>query len=79
MNAQINLGILYATTEALSAYERDYAEAHKWLLIAAKLGSEDAVRIDKKLQPFITTKEMAEGEKRMQAWFENHTCTQQRN
>jgi TPR repeat protein len=73
-SAQRNLGILYAITRTKKRWERDYAEAVKWLMVASMLGDKKANETISKLERFTTTTEQAEGEKRMQAWLESHAC-----
>jgi TPR repeat protein len=66
---QINLGILYVEGQGTA---QDYAEAYKWWALAKENGSESAKSNLEKLEPNMTPEQIAEGQRRMDAWKKAH-------
>jgi TPR repeat protein len=59
--AQNNLGVCYARNEGVA---KDWVEAYKWLLLAARQGHEDAKKNIAMLESKLTPDQIAEGQKR---------------
>jgi hypothetical protein len=68
-NVQTNLGLLYAEGQGTA---QDYAEAYKWWALAKENGSEDAKSNLEKLEPKMTPEQIAEGQRRVEAWKKTH-------
>jgi TPR repeat protein len=59
--AQRNLGVCYANGEGVM---KDYVEAYKWWLLAARQGHEDAKKDMTMLESAMTPEQITEGQKR---------------
>jgi len=73
VNALNNLGALFINIEPPA---RDYSEAYKWFLLAAKKGDPGAIRNRNVLLQYSSSAELKEGKRRMQAWIDDHACMQ---
>ena len=65
--AQMQLGYLYARGESVS---QDYAEAYKWIELAATAGLDEAITQRDVIINVITPEQIAEGERRAKEWLE---------
>ena len=59
--AQYNLGVRYYNGEGVA---KDWVEAYKWLLLAARQGDEDAKKNITELESKLTPEQIADGKKR---------------
>jgi hypothetical protein len=62
---QVNLGILYVEGQGTA---QDNVEAYKWWALARENGSDDAKSNLEKLEPKMTPEQIAEGQRRVEAW-----------
>jgi uncharacterized protein len=59
--AQFNLNVCYYSGEGVA---KDYVEAYKWALLAARQGDEDAKKSMTVLEGKLTSEQIADGQKR---------------
>lgn len=71
LDAQFQLGSFYGRTPAP---QRDFVEAHKWLMVATARGHEEAKNTNKILRRFTSVAELREGNRRHKEWIKEHTC-----
>lgn len=71
LGAQFQLGSFYGRTPAP---QRDFVEAHKWLMVATARGHEEAKDINKILRRFTSVAELREGNRRHKEWIKEHDC-----
>jgi TPR repeat protein len=64
-----NLGILHAEGQGTA---QDYAEAYKWWALDKENGDADAKSNLEKLEPKMTPEQIAEGQRRVEAWKKAH-------
>lgn len=67
--AQTALAIMHVEGQGT---EKDPAEAYKWWTLAAQAGDADAKSNLEKLKPDITPEQIAEGQRRVEAWKASH-------
>ena len=65
--AQMQLGYSYARGENVS---QDYAEAYKWIELAATAGLDEAITQRDVIINVITPEQIAEGKRRAKEWLE---------
>jgi TPR repeat protein len=63
--AQYNLGIMYENGEGVV---QDYAEAHKWLNLAAAQGNKDAQKDRDRITKSMTQNQIAEAQRLAREW-----------